>query len=414
MNILIVTQYFWPENFRINELAEAMSVEANITVLTGKPNYPEGRVFSGYLAWGVQREERGNIEIIRIPMFPRGSGSSFRLILNYLSFILSGCLMGPILLRKENFDMIFVYAPSPLLQAFPAILIAWLKRTPLALWVQDLWPDSLEATGFVRNRFILRLVRSTVKFIYRKSDLVLVQSTAFVEPVVELGADPRKTCYFPNPTEARFEDPVKESSAVIARLIEKMGQKFSVVYAGNVGTAQSIVTIVEAAERLARYREIQFFIIGGGSRMAWLLDEIARRSLKNISVIDRLPADEMPNVLSSASALLVTLKNEPIFNRTIPSKVQTFLAAGRPIIASMNGEGARIITEAQAGISLPAEEPISLAKAIRDISLLTEVERCRLGGNGRQYAKNHFDSRKLADDLLGRFESLRGSWGKQL
>ncbi len=159
MNLLIWTQYFWPENFHINEVARGLrSQGVEVTVLTGKPNYPEGRIFYGYRSTGIQREMHDGFEVIRIPMRERGAGSATGLVGNYLSFVFSGYLFAPVALRDTKVEAVFVYAPSPLIQALPAIFLAWLKDAPLVLWVQDIWPDALQATGFVRNRLLLRMV----------------------------------------------------------------------------------------------------------------------------------------------------------------------------------------------------------------------------------------------------------------
>ncbi|HYN27100.1 MAG TPA: glycosyltransferase, partial [Burkholderiales bacterium] len=180
MRILIVTQYFWPEDFRINALVRALGAcGRQLTVLTGKPNYPDGQVFSGYTAWEnaarALRRRRGHARAA----CPRGRKSSVRLALNYLSFIVSGYLIAPFLLRRQRFDAVFVYAPSPLLQALPALFLAWLKRAPLVVWVQDLWPESLAATGFVRHRWALAGVEWLVRHIYSHADLILIQSEGF-------------------------------------------------------------------------------------------------------------------------------------------------------------------------------------------------------------------------------------------
>ena len=170
MKLLVVSQYFWPENFRINELVSQLVAEGlKVTVLTGKPNYPEGKFFPGNRAWGIRHACHAGAEVIRLPLAPRGSRSGLRLAINYLSFVLAGYFLAPFALRGAQFDAVFVYAPSPLLQALPAILLAWLKRAPLIVWVQDLWPESLSATGHVKNRFLLRMVETVVRYIYRLS-----------------------------------------------------------------------------------------------------------------------------------------------------------------------------------------------------------------------------------------------------
>jgi Glycosyl transferase 4-like domain len=198
MKLLIVSQYFWPESFRINALVESM-VERGIEVdvLTGKPNYPEGVVFSGYRAWGCRREQWKGAVLHRVPLFPRGRNSGIRLLVNYLSFIFFGMISGPWLLRKRQYDIIFVYGLSPILLAIPALFIGWLKGKKVIIWVQDLWPESLSATGHVNSPHIIGAVRQVVQFIYRHSDLLLVQSHAFEASVRALASD-TPIVYYPN------------------------------------------------------------------------------------------------------------------------------------------------------------------------------------------------------------------------
>lgn len=409
MRLLIFSQYFWPETFGINSLARALAERGQkLSVLTGKPNYPEGRIFEGYTFSGIQRENHDGIEVVRVPLIPRGNRSSLRLALNYLSFILSGYILAPFALRGRRFDIVFVYAPSPLLQALPAIFLAWLKRAPLVVWVQDLWPESLTATGFIHNRFMLRVVEIAVRYIYRHSDLILIQSEAFRSPVSKMTKDARKIRYFPNSADAFFfQHHMEGKESAPSDLVSSIRGNFSIVFTGNVGTAQSLETIIGAADRLRDHPEICFFVVGGGSRLGWLEAEVQLRKLDNIVLVGRLPFSAMPEVLSAASVLLATLSDEPVFAFTIPSKVQAYLAAGRPIIVCMNGEGARVLCEARAGIACGAGDSVALAEAVLQMQRLTPQERAQLGENGRRYFAEHYESGKLVEQLIEYLESLR-------
>lgn len=404
MKVLLWSQYFWPENFRINELAAALQLGGmQVTVLTGKPNYPQGVIFPGYRSIGIRRERYAGAQVVRVPLVPRGSGSPLRLAINYLSFIVSGYVLAPFALRGQECDVVFVYAPSPLLQALPAVFLARLKRAPLVIWVQDLWPESLPATGFVRNRWALTVVEAVVRHIYRHADSILIQSEAFREPVARLAGDPRKIRYYPNTAEA-----VVDGSARIgdSGLVSEMRRGFSVVFAGNIGAAQSMETVLTAAERLGPHSDIRFFVVGSGSREAWLRQEIVYRRLGNVLLPGRLPPADMPAVFAAASALLVTLGDAPALALTIPSKLQAYLAAGRPVIASLNGEGARIVREAQAGFACPAENGEGLAAAVLRLYGLTPEERSRLGENGRRYFSEHFEPKRRVRELIEHFKDM--------
>jgi glycosyltransferase involved in cell wall biosynthesis len=398
MRILVVSQYFWPEGFRINDLVKSL-VERGIEVdvLTGKPNYPEGLVFDGYRASGCKTELWSGANIFRVPLFPRGKNSSIRLALNYLSFIVSGVIFGPFLLRNRKYDVVFVYGLSPILLAIPAIFIAWLKRKKLIVWVQDLWPQSLSATGYINSILFLRCVEVIVRWIYRHTDLLLVQSRAFEAAVSEL-APGKPVIYYPNSVDSSFAIPSDSNSKQTK--IEALENGFPVIFAGNVGAAQAVECIADAAVMLKEMTQIQFVVFGNGSKWLWLKDRVAELGLTNIHLAGRLPIEAMPEYLQKAEVLLVTLSDKPIFALTVPNKIQAYMATGRPIVASLNGEGARLVVESGAGISSPAEDSGALAKAILALYEMTAEQRREIGENGKIYYRNHFDHEVLVDQLI--------------
>lgn len=398
VRILIVSQYFWPESFRINDIAKTLVEKgAHVDILTGKPNYPEGCISKGYRAWGTQFETWEGAAVFRVPLFPRGARSAWQLALNYMSFILAGLIFGPLLLRKRQYDVIFVYGLSPILLAIPGIFLARLKRRKLALWVQDLWPESLSATGYIHHPRLLQWVKCVVRWIYRCSDLILVQSRAFIPEVSALA--PSKTiAYYPNSVDSTFGEP--PDPRVVLPKIEALETGFPVVFAGNVGVAQAVEVILEAAELLKSHSEISFVVFGHGSRWDWIREQIDVRGLKNLYLPGRFPVETMPGLMQKASALLVTLADEPIFAATVPNKIQAYMAAGRPILACLNGEGASVVEEAKAGISVPAEDPKALVDAILKLYNMSPAQRGEMGANGRRYYKAHFDHDKLVDELM--------------
>jgi glycosyltransferase involved in cell wall biosynthesis len=400
LKVLIVSQYFWPETFRINEIALSLrDAGAEVTVLTGKPNYPDGAVFEGWTAGGTAREAWNGIPVLRVPMLPRGRGSGVRLGLNYLSFALSGSVVGPWLLRGRPFDVILVYGISPILQGIAAIAIKLFKRAPVVLWVQDLWPQSLQATGFVHDRRVLKAVEWVVRGIYRFSDMLLVQSQAFREPVATLSS-PDKIRFHPNPGELALDAP---RPALAEPPVRFDPTRFNAVFAGNLGNAQAVETIVEAAALLVDDPRIRFVLVGSGSRSDWIRQEAARRGLSNVALPGRFPPDAMPSILDGASVLLVTLTRSEIFGLTVPSKIQAYLAAGKPVLAALDGEGARVIEEAGAGISVPAEDAAALADAMRRMADMPASELARIGRSGRDYYDAHFAPAMLAGRMLDLF-----------
>lgn len=405
MRLLIWTQYFWPENFHINVVARSLKARGiELTVLTGKPNYPEGEILFGYTAMGIQREEYYGIEVIRIPLRRRGKNSRTGMALNYLSFIVSGYLFAAYALRERKFDAVFVYAPSPLLQALPAVYVSWLKRAPLVLWVQDIWPDVLLETGFIKNRWILGIVGLAVRYIYRFSDSILIQSEGFSPSVARWGGTKERVLFFPNSVEDT--SPAFTQSTTNAQLSEEVAASFSIVFAGNIGTAQSCETIVEAAKLLRNVLDIKFYLVGSGSMAEDIRQSIVDGRLKNMTMTGQLPAEDMSSIFAAASGLLLTLRDGPALSSTVPSKLQSYLAAGKPVIASCNGEAARVVTKADAGLVCPAGDATALAKAVLKLFQMKPEERVRLGENGRAHFESHYRLEDRMAELVTHIEEV--------
>ena len=406
MKILVVSQYFWPESFRINDVVKTLTDKGHtIDVLTGKPNYPDGEIFSGYSLWGTAKEEWNNSRIYRIPLISRGKKSALRLVANYFSFVIFGVLFAPWLLRNKRYDVVFVYGVSPILMSIPAIFLSWLKKCPTVIWVQDLWPESLEATGYVKNKRVLGLVGKLVSWIYKHTDLLLVQSRAFIEPVSKISSK-KPVRYYPNSVDESFSRP----STIDTPKIAGLEKGFSVLFAGNIGTAQAVETIAEAAFLLKDNPNINFVMLGSGSRIEWVAEQIDKHQLTNLELPGRFPIETMPCFMQKASALLVSLTDQPIFTMTVPNKVQAYMASGKPILACLNGEGARVVTEAKAGLAIPAEDAQGLADAVLQLYGMSEIERNELGENGRSYYKTHYDHDKLVDRLIEHFEDASESY----
>lgn len=409
MHVLIVTQYFWPENFRINDLAREFQKRGHaVTVLTGLPNYPAGYFSPGYGLSGPYRELYEGVEVIRCPLLPRGSGSGARLALNYLSFAAMATLRG-LLACREDYDVIFVHEPSPMTVGFPAIALKLVTRAPIMLWVLDLWPDSISATQAVRSPMLLRLIERMVRFIYRHCDRILVQSRAFVSHVEQQHVPSEKILYFPSWAEALYEAaggrlPAPENVC--------LPEGFRVMFAGNIGAAQDFETILAAAERLKSRPDIHWIVLGDGRMLSWVQAEVERRRLsRTVHLLGRHPLEAMPAFFARADAMLVTLRREPIFALTIPGKIQSYLASGRPIVAALDGEGVRIIQEAGAGIGCSAEHPEALADAVVRLAEIPKEARELMGRRGAEYYATHFNRTVLFDQLERWMRELVGAQG---
>lgn len=401
MNILIVTQYFWPENFRINDLATGLADRGHrVTVLTGKPNYPDGKFAPGYGWLSRSRESYGKVGVVRVPLVPRGSGHGLRLVLNYVSFALTGALLGPLRCGRDH-DVILVYEPSPVTVGLPALAMKTVTGAPVLFWVQDLWPESLSATGAVTSRWVLGAVERLVRFIYARCARILVQSRAFIAPIRALGVATDRIDYYPNSAEA-FYRPVPASAD---SLPAPLPEGFRLMFAGNIGAAQGFDTLLGAAERLRGHGDIHWIVLGEGRQLAWVRAEIARRGLQaTVHLLGRHPPESMPYWFAHADAMLVTLRGEPIFAYTIPAKVQSYMACGRPIVACLDGEGARVVSEAGAGLVARADDPEALARVTLEMARMPAGERAAMGARGRTYFETHFERDRLIDRLIALME----------
>jgi len=264
LKILVVSQYFWPENFRINDLVQEWTARGHqVVVLTGRPNYPRGEVFPEYLQNPANFARFGGVPIHRVPMLARASGS-LRLVLNYLSFMLGASLFGPWKLRVCRPDVIFVFEPSPVTVGLPAVLLGRLKRCPVVFWALDLWPETLAAVGLIRSPKTLGAVARIVRFIYNRCTLVLGQSRSFLPSIAQHCDDPGKVRYFPSWAEDVFQHQVDEP----ATEIPPAPGTFTILFAGNVGDAQDFPAILDAADHLKHRNDIRWLIAGDGRRLA--------------------------------------------------------------------------------------------------------------------------------------------------
>lgn len=398
MNILVVSQYFWPESFRVNEIVSELTERGHeVTVLTGRPNYPEGVLHPDYVADPARFSRYAGADVLRVPLRPRGRGS-LRLVLNYWSFVFWGSLLGPWLLRGRRFDAIFVFETSPITSALPAILLKGIKRAPLSIWVLDLWPDTLQAVGIVKTERQLKAVGLLCRFIYRRCDLILGQSRAFVEPIRRWAGSAERFRYFPQWSEEVFDTPAGQTAS--APEIVEQGTGFKIVFAGNIGEAQDFPALLQAAALTRDRTDIRWLIVGDGRAAPRVREDIARLGLaETVLMLGRHPVERMPAFFAAADALLVSLKADPIFAMTIPGKVQSYLAAGKPLLGMLDGEGARLIEESGAGLVVPSGDASALAGQARTLADLPAETRTRMGENGRRYGQAHFNRSALMHRL---------------
>ena len=394
MKLLLISQYFYPENFKINDLIFSLKERGHqITVLTGKPNYSKAHFFEGYGWKSDDFEIINGIPVYRANLFSRRNGGALRLFLNYFSF----AHLASLKLRKikGSFDAIFVYEPSPITVGIPAIFAKKRFKAPIYFWAQDLWPESLVAVGGVRNKFILGFFNSLTKWIYNHSKKVLIQSNGFREYILNQGISNDKILFYPNPTEDFYKPllGVKEYQEFFKK------DNFNIIFAGNIGEAQSFITIIEAINNIKEL-PIKVNVLGDGRYKETAIGLIKDKGLESyFNFLGSFPPTEMPKFFSHADALLVSLKKDKIFSLTIPAKIQSYLACGKPIIASIDGEGAKIVGDAKCGVTSPAEDPRALSKIIKELMALDKSALDQMGNNGRIYYEKEFDRDYLLEKL---------------
>lgn len=398
MRILILSQWYWPEPApRPHTLARHLAERGHeVTAITGFPNYPSGTLYSGYHQKLWQWEEQGGVRILRVPLYPSHDRSSIRRAFNYLSFALSASVIGPLLCGKA--DVLWVYHP-PLTVAIPAWWLGLLRRIPFIYEIQDMWPETVASTGMMSNPLVLHSLSALARFAYRQAACINVISPGFKKNLIEKGVPAEKIAVIPNWGEEHYRPLPRD--AELGRQ-HALNGRFNVMFAGNMGPAQALSIVLEAAALLADLADVQFVLVGDGVDSPALRQQAQQANLNNVRFIDRQPSENMPEFYAWADALLVQLRDDPLFAMTIPSKTQAYLASGRPILCGVPGDGADIIREAQAGLVFEPQNPQSLAQAVRQLYAMSPDEREQMARNGRRTYENQF----AAPVLVDRYEQL--------
>jgi putative colanic acid biosynthesis glycosyltransferase WcaI len=392
MRLLIVSQWYPPEPVRLlAELAESLQSRGHdVEVLTGFPNYPHGTIYPGYKQRLIQRELRGGVRVVRVPLYPDHSRSSIKRVLNYLSFALTASFLGPFVTQRP--DVVFVYG-TPYTTALPGWLVSRIKRAPVVFELLDLWPESLAASGMLSNRFALRVVHFFTRAVHAFSAAVLVITDGFRRALLADGVPEEKIHVVSNWVDVDFFRPLS---------VPRRDRNFKVLFAGNLGPMQGVETIVGAAGLLREQSDIEILIAGDGIALSEMAERVRQEGLTNVRFLGRRPESEMPALFASVDALLVHLKAEPLLEITIPHKIFAYMASGKPIIAAVRGDAASIVEDARAGICCAPGSPEAMAEAIRGLAVLDPDVRDRLGSNGRQAAVTKYNR----EFLVGRIEEV--------
>ncbi|GAB4511460.1 MAG: glycosyltransferase family 4 protein [Anaerolineae bacterium] len=406
MRVLILSFFYHPEpnDIKIHTLAKTLVERGHeVTAITTFPNYPDGVIYPGYKQKLWQREDKDGVRLIRVPLYPNHSRSSIKRALSYLSFMVSLAVLAPFLMGKRPHVM-WVYHP-PLTTGLAGWWVSLLRRVPFVYEIQDMWPETLVSTGMFSNQRALRWVAAGAMFIYRRAAAITVNSPGFQQNLIDKGVPAEKVHVALTWADETIYRPVARDAAVGAA--HHLEGRFNVIFGGNMGLAQGLESVIKAAALLHDQPEIQFVFIGDGVALPELQAQVRERALTNIRFIERQPAENMPQFFAWGDALLVTLKDDPLFAITIPAKITSYLACGRPIVCAVRGDGANLVQAAGAGIICPPEDASALAKAIMSLYTMARSEREALGAAGRQYFLAHFTHNTLIDRYEALFEQIR-------
>lgn len=395
-HILVIAQYFYPEQFRINDICkEWIKRGYKVTVITGIPNYPKGKYYDGYGIFKKRKELYEGIEIIRIPLIPRGN-NSIMLSLNYLSFVISGFFWKTF--TKIKADFVFIFEVSPMTQALPGVWYAKKNKIPCYLYVTDLWPENVEVAAGITNKKILNTIGIMVDYIYKRCDKIFTSSKSFIQAIVDRGIEREKLEFWPQYAEDYYK-PVDKDDINIPEIPKD--DIFNIIFAGNIGFAQGLDILPETAKILKfTNTKVRFNIVGDGR-----FKEIFKSNVKKSKVeeyfnfIDKQPAKQIPEFMAVSDATLISLSKSKVFSITLPAKTQSCLACGIPIIVSADGEIQSVINNANAGFSSGAGDEKNLADNIKKMVNLSIEDRKKLAKNGVDYYKKTFDQEMLLNKM---------------
>jgi glycosyltransferase involved in cell wall biosynthesis len=391
-HILIIAQYFYPEQFRINDIStEWVKRGYKVTVITGIPNYPQGKYYDGYGLLKKRKETYNGIEIIRLPLIPRGN-NAIMLVLNYLSFVVSGFFWKSF--TKIKADYVFIFEVSPMTQALPGVWYANMREIPCYLYVTDLWPENVEIVAGITNKKILNTIGVMVDYIYKRCDRIFTSSESFIQAIVERGIDKNKLEFWPQYAEDYYK-PVSKSNLSISEIPQD--GIFNIIFAGNVGYAQGLEILPATAKILKETNtKVRFNIIGDGRFKETLKENVEDSQVSDyFNFIDKQPATRIPEFMAVSNATLISLSKSKVFSITLPAKTQSCLACGIPIIVSADGEIQKVINKSHAGVCSDAGDAKGLAENIKKLVSMSAEEYKLMAQNAVDYYHKNYDKKTL-------------------
>lgn len=412
LDILYLSQYFYPEQFLNNHVSQALVRRGHrVNVVCCVPNYPAGRFFEGYSNRERRQETWNGVEIHRVLTVPRGK-SPIQLLANYLVYPLTASWRILRLGKTRRGQISFVSMPSPLTQALAGIFAKKIWKIPTVFWVQDIWPDSATITLGIRNRLVIRILDAVCSWIYRQGDLVMVQSDGFHDRIANFGVDPARIVTLPNAAPELFRPLEPSEIPADIRGMVPAGRRI-LMFAGNIGESQDFNTIIAAAKQLPETTDLLIVVVGSGRDEVRVRGRVAEEGLDHrFLFLGRHPEATMPAFFACADMMLVSLRDEPIFALTVPSKVQAYMACGKPMLASLAGEGAAIIADTTTGIVVPPGNPNALGAGMDRLSSMPDADLRRMGGKAREIYLQRFSLSAVVEKLVNHLSiTLHGDGG---
>lgn len=399
MKILFVCQYFYPEVFRGNDIAFHWAEYGHeVHVVSGIPNYPDGKYHKGYGLYKKRHEVVNGVMVTRLPIIPRGN-NKIMLMLNYFSYFLLAWVWMLFHAIGHKYDRVFVQQLSPVMMSAPGVLYKRLRKVPLYTWVLDLWPESLTAAGGINNKYVLGFFKRFVKREYKYSDKILISSRSFDQSILEYGPYGDKIVYYPQWADGNASIEKRPDN------VPTIPPGFKLMFAGAVGEAHGFECTMQAALLTKDRKDIKWIIVGDGRRLDWVREFVKEHCLEEtVFTLGRFPSETMPWFFKQADVMLVTLNDDPLFKLYAPAKISSYMSAGKPIVAVLNGEGAEVIKDADCGWTLPAGDSEGFARLAIELSQKDETELIMRGKNAAKYYNEHYVKEKCLkklDDLMG-------------
>ena len=402
--ILVVSQHFWPESFRINDITEGFLENGyEVEVLCGIPNYPAGQFFDGYGVFKNRRQTKDGVKIRRCFEIKRGKNTNFRIFLNYMSFPVSSIFSLPYL-KKQKYDKIFLYNTSPVMMAVAGILLGRKMKIETTMYVLDLWPENLYSVLKIKNKLLRGIIMRVSNWHYRNTDKLIANSQSLRTLLIDrIGKEENKVTYIPQFCEKVFEASIEDEE-----LAERFSKTFNLVFTGNISPAQSFETVIGAAKILKEkgYKDLNWIIVGDGMSRKWLENEVKKEELSDcFTFIGRMPMEDIPKYTHIADVLFACLAKSEMLECTLPAKVFSYYAAGRPLLLSMEGEIQQIVRESNAGYIVNPGDPAAFADAVVKFYDTSIENRSAMGAAAKDYYFKHFERDMNMKKLIDFIES---------